>query len=51
MGSAYLGGMLYEDPKECLKDGSAEDMIKEALTDAKDYVKRLKEKLNALTVE
>jgi hypothetical protein len=34
LGSAYLGGMLYEDPKECLTDGSAEDMIYEAIAEA-----------------
>jgi len=51
MGSAYLGGCLYEDAKEVLKDGTAEDMIAEAIAEAKAYAKRLKEKLDALTVE
>lgn len=41
LGSAYLGGMLYEDPKECLTDGTAEDIIAEALADAKRQVYRL----------
>jgi hypothetical protein len=49
MGSAYLGGMLYEDPKECLTDGSAEDMIYEALTEAKRDVYRLKQKFCELS--
>ena len=49
MGSAYLGGMLYEDPKECLTDGTAEDMIYEALTEAKRDVYRLKQKFCELS--
>ncbi len=51
LGSHYLGGCLYEDAREVLKDGTAEDCIAEALHEAKQEVKRLKEKLNALTVE
>jgi hypothetical protein len=49
LGSAYLGGMLYEDPKECLTDGTAEDMIYEALTEAKKDVYRLKQKFAELS--
>ena len=41
LSSEYLGGMLYEDPKECLTDGSAEDLISEAIADAKKQVYRL----------
>lgn len=41
LSSEYLGGMLYEEPKECLTDGSAEDLIAEALADAKKQVYRL----------
>ena len=41
LGSHYLGGMLYEDPKECLTDGSAEDCIDEALREAKEEARRL----------
>ena len=41
LGSAYLGGMLYEDPTECLTDGSAEDMIYEAIAEAKQEARRL----------
>ena len=48
MGSAYLGGCLYEDAREVLRDGTAEDMIAEALAEAKAYAKRLKEKLDAI---
>jgi len=41
LGTSYLGGMLYEDPKECLTDGSAEDMISEAVAEAKREAQRL----------
>jgi len=41
LGSSYLGGMLYEDPTECLTDGSAEDMICEAVAEAKREAQRL----------
>jgi hypothetical protein len=41
LGSSYLGGMLYEEPKECLTDGSAEDCISEALREAKQEARRL----------
>ena len=49
MGSACLGGMLYEDPKECLKDGTVEDLIGEALAEAKRDVYRLKQKFCELS--
>ena len=41
LSSEYLGGCLYEDPKECLTDGTAEDIIDQALADAKRQVYRL----------
>lgn len=41
LGSSYLGGMLYEDPSECLTDGSAEDMIFEAIAQARLEARRL----------
>jgi hypothetical protein len=41
LGSAYLGGCLYEDPKEVLTDGTAEDFIAEAMVEAKSKVYRL----------
>ena len=50
LGSAYLGGMLYENARECLTDGSAEDMIAEALKEAKLRAADLKIKLAELTV-
>ena len=41
LGRAYLGGCLYEDPKEILTDGTAEDFIAEAMVEAKSKVYRL----------
>jgi hypothetical protein len=49
LGSSYLGGMLYADAKECLTDGSAEDMIYEAMTEAKSQVYRLSKKFTELS--
>lgn len=51
-GSHYLGGCLYDWNKieDVMTDGTAEDCIYEALNEAKQEVKRLKEKLNALEV-
>ena len=37
----HLGGCLYEDPREILTDGTAEDIIDTAMTDAKKQVYRL----------
>lgn len=51
LGSHYLGGCLYEDAREVLKDGTAEDCIGEALYEARQEVRRLKEKLDALVTE
>lgn len=48
LGSAYLGGCLYEDPKECLTDGTAEDMIYEAMAEARKAVYPLMRKLQAI---
>jgi len=41
LGSAYLGGCLYEDPREILSDGTAEDFITEAMVEAKSKVYKL----------
>ena len=37
----HLGGCLYEDPREILTDGTAEDIIDQALDHAKSQVYRL----------
>ena len=48
LGSAYLGGCLYEDPKEILTDGTAEDIIFEAMKEAKASVYPIMKKLQAI---
>ena len=49
LGSHYLGGCLYEDPKEILTDGTAEDCISEALHEAKSQVYKYKQKFAELS--
>lgn len=51
LGSAYLGGCMYEDAHEVLTDGTAEDLIEQALIEARSEARRLKERLNELEVE
>lgn len=51
MGSNYLGGCLYEDAREVLTDGTAEDCIELALREAKQEVQRLAGKLWSLQME
>ena len=48
LGSAYLGGCLYEDAREVLKDGTAEDMIYEAMAEAKAHVYKVYKKFAEL---
>jgi len=49
LGSSYLGGCLYEDPREVLSDGTAEDCIYEAMKEAKAQVYRMSKKFAALS--
>jgi len=49
LGSAYLGGCLYEDAREVLSDGTAEDFIDEAMKEAKAQVYRLSKKFAELS--
>jgi hypothetical protein len=41
LGSHYVGGFLYEDASEVLRDGVAEDMIYEAMLEAKEEARKL----------
>jgi len=41
LGSHYVGGFLYEDAMEVLRDGTAEDMIYEAMLEARAEARRL----------
>ena len=47
----YVGGFLYEDAREVLTDGVAEDMIETALDDARRRVPELIEGLSKLVVD
>lgn len=48
LGTSYLGGLLYGDPKQVLVDGTAEDMIEEALVEARKAVYPLMRRLQAI---
>jgi len=49
LGSHYLGGCLYEDARDVLTDGTAEDCIGEALYEAKREVYKYKQKFAELS--
>jgi len=49
MGSSHLGGCLYENPKDVLTDGTAEDLISEALIEAKRDVYRMYKRFQELS--
>jgi hypothetical protein len=49
LASEYLGGCLYEDAREVLTDGTAEDIIGQALDSAKMQVYRLSRKFTELS--
>ena len=51
LSSEYLGACLYEDAREVLTDGTAEDLIDQALTEAKRDVYRLYKKFQDLSWE
>ncbi len=41
VGSSIIGGFMYEDARETLRDGTAEDLIAQALDEAKGQFYRL----------
>ena len=47
----YFGGCLYEDPKDVMTDGVADDMIFSALCEAREEIARLREKLMAIDLD
>lgn len=49
LSSEYLGGCLYEDAREVLSDGTAEDIIDLAMIRAKMQVYRLSRKFTELS--
>jgi hypothetical protein len=51
LGEHIVGGFLYEDAREVLKDGMAEDLIYCAMHEARSEVLRLRSKLAELDLE
>jgi hypothetical protein len=51
LGEHIVGGFLYEDARETLKDGMAEDLIYQAMSEAKTEVLRLRERLTTVDLE
>ena len=51
LSSEFLGGCLYKDASEVLTDGTAEDLIDMALTEAKKDVYRLYKKFQDISWE
>lgn len=49
MASEYLGGCLYADAREVLTDGTAEDLIDQAMVTAKREVYRMYKKFQELS--
>lgn len=41
LGSHIVGGFLYEDAREVLRDGTADDLISEAMAEARAEARRL----------
>lgn len=50
LGSSYLGGCCYEDAREVLTDGTAEEFVEQAIKEARAAVGSLKEKLDQLEI-
>jgi hypothetical protein len=51
LGDACLGGLLYEDSREFLKDIMAEDLILDAMTEAKARLTDLARKFTMLAIK
>jgi hypothetical protein len=51
LSSQFLGGCLYKDAREVLTDGTAEDLIAEALVEAKRDIYRLYKKFQDISWE
>ena len=49
LSSEYLGACLYKDAKECLTDGTAEDLIDTCMEHAKSQIYRLYKRFQDLS--
>jgi len=50
LASDYIGGFLYEDARDILTDGVAEDIIEDTIRQAREAAVEMKAKFAALTV-
>ena len=51
LASEYLGGCLYENPREVLTDGTAEDLIAQAMITARREVYRMYKRFQDISWE
>jgi len=51
LASEFLGGCLYENPREVLTDGTVEDLIAQAMITAKREVYRMYKKFQDISWE
>ena len=51
LAAEYLGGMMYERASDCLTDGSAEDLIEQAVYSAQQRIPTLVERLSKIMVD
>jgi hypothetical protein len=51
LASEFLGGCLYENPREVLTDGTVEDLISQAMITAKREVYRMYKKFQDISWE
>jgi len=51
LGSSIVGGFLYKDAREVLTDGTAEDLIYEAMREAQTAIVDLREGLSKIVVD
>jgi len=51
MASEYLGGCLYENPRDVLTDGTVEDLVDQAMITAKREVYRMYKKFQDISWE
>lgn len=49
--TTYLGGCLYEEPKDVMTDGLAEDQIVQALAEAKEEIIRMQKLMAELDLD
>ena len=51
LGDACIGGLLYEDARDFLKDGMAEDLILDAIAEARARLTPLAKKFTMLAIK